>query len=262
MDSLMAAATTFLPAGLSGIDQAALALIDEKIPEILEKSKYFGRTNSQATLALNSLLMLNGQSPHRMLRQVCAEVEKRRLSLSEAQVKHAELVKDYEQLADPKNDIDKAKQNHTRTLLMDLNNRVNGAVKDIAVLVDAYSAIKETFNIDDWSEQSFEEEEGRHHIRRGFELLYRNLLETGTAQQATTEYLQQFGVHPQVAIAEVSGYLQHVSREIANGTPLHANHLEDFLDEMRNKYESALSLTTLRLFGRPQVGNTACMQST
>lgn len=261
MDTSITALTTFALADTLEIDRAALAVINEKIPEIIEKSKFFGRTNSQTTLALTSLLMLNGQSPHRMLRQVCAEVEKRRLSLSEAQVKHAELLKDYEQLANPQNDIDKAKQNHAATLLLDLSNRVNGAIKDIAVLVDAYSAIKKTFDINDWSEAAFEKEEGRHHVRRGFELLYRNLLETGAAQQATTEYLQQFGVHPQVAIAEVSGYIQHVAQEIANGTPPHANHLEDFLDAMRNKYESALPLTALRLFGRPHVSNTACMQS-
>ena len=44
----------------------------------------------------------------------------------------------------------------------------------------------------DWSEEEFEESEKRHHVRRGFELMYRNLMDGGRASTATIEYMQQY----------------------------------------------------------------------
>ena len=44
----------------------------------------------------------------------------------------------------------------------------------------------------DWDEQAFEKEEKKHHVRRAFELMYRNLLEGGRAHTSTIEYCQQY----------------------------------------------------------------------
>ena len=68
------------------INQNAVAKVNEFLPELDSKTKYFDRNNSQSTLSMMSITMLNGQSPMRMMRQVMAEVEKRKMALSEAQV--------------------------------------------------------------------------------------------------------------------------------------------------------------------------------
>ena len=71
------------------VNTAAVAKVNEFLPEIEEKTRSFDRNNSQHTLSLMTLTMLNGQSPMRMLRQIMAEIEKRKMALAEAQVSYA-----------------------------------------------------------------------------------------------------------------------------------------------------------------------------
>ena len=249
-----------LPAVAAGkINVAAVAKVNEFLPEIEEKTRSFDRNNSQHTLSLMTLTMLNGQSPMRMMRQVMAEVEKRKMALAEAQVSYAETQKEIEDLEFKDDPISQAKFRQKNVSLAMLESKVNGSFKDIATLIDQYNNIKEAHGIDDWDEGTFEAEEKRHHVRRGFELMYRNLLEGSRAQTATIEYLQQHGVHPQVALTETSGYVQHSAEQIKNGVLLHSNDLEEFLDQMADKYCANVDKTAERLFGKSDFVNTDYM---
>ena len=67
--------------------------------------------------------------------------------------------------------------------------------------------------------------------------------------------LQQYGVHPQVALTEVSGYIQHVTTLIKDGTVPHSNDLENFLDQMADKYCACVDMTAERLFGTTEFTN-------
>lgn len=240
-----------LPTLTSGsINAAAVAKVNEYLPEIEQKTRTFDRNNSQHTLSLMTLTMLNGQSPFRMIRQVMAEVEKRKMALAEAQVSHAETVAEIEELETKDDPVSQAKFRQKNVSLMMLESKINGSFKDIATLIDAYENIKANNNIDDWDEEAYEREEKRHHVRRGFELMYRNLLDGSRAQTATIEYLQQYGVHPQVALTEVSGYVQHTAQRITQKELMHSNDLEDFLDQMADKYCANVDKTAERLFGK------------
>ena len=136
-----------------------------------------------------------------------------------------------------------------------IGNKANGAMKDIAVMMDAYDNIKANNNIESWSEADYEQAEKAHHIRRGFELLYRNLVELGRGKEASLEYLQQYGVHAQVALKECGGYIQYVEEIIKDGKQITAAHLENFLDEMRDKYIKAPDEVSERIFGKADVSN-------
>jgi hypothetical protein len=234
------------------INQVAAARVAEKLPAIDQATRAFDRNNSQTTLSMMTLTMLNGHSPYRMLRQVTAEVEKRKMALSEAQVSHAKVrveIIELEGMAE--NDIvAEAELRHKRHSLMSLENKINGSVKDIATLIDSYENIKEKFGIDEWDEEAFEREEKRHHVRRGFELMYRNLMDGSRASTATIEYMQQYGVHPQVGLTEVSGYIKYTAERIANHDLPHSNDLEEFLDQMANKYYKNADATAERIFGK------------
>ena len=70
------------------VNAAAVAKVNEMLPELDAKTRAFDRNNSQHTLSLMTLTMLTGQSPMRMMRQVMAEVEKRKMALVEAQLRH------------------------------------------------------------------------------------------------------------------------------------------------------------------------------
>ena len=204
------------PVSKSKINPQAVALVNEYLPELDEKTKFFDRNNSQSTLAMMSLTMLNGHSPMRMMRQVLAETEKRKMALAEAQVSHAKALRNIEKLQDklfndPDNNVLSAKLRAAFVGIEMMESKINGSFKDIATLINAYNNLKEAHGVEDWSEEEFEESEKRHHVRRGFELMYRNLMDGGRASTATIEYMQQYGVHPQVGLREVQGYIKVVN---------------------------------------------------
>ena len=232
------------------INQVAAARVAEKLPEIDKATRAFDRNNSQTTLSMMTLTMLNGHSPYRMLRQITAEVEKRKMALSEAQVSHAKQRVKILELEGEDDPVSEAELKAARHGLVMMENKINGSIKDIATLIDSYENIKAKNDIDEWDEEAFEREEKRHHVRRGFELMYRNLMDGGRASTATIEYMQQYGVHPQVAMTEVSGYLKYTAQRIANHELLHSNDLEEFLDKMADKYYQNADKTAERIFGK------------
>ena len=206
--------------------------------------------------------MLGGSSPLRMLRQVTAEVEKRKNALYDAQ--HT-VAKEQEKI-DVLEEKEKLTSTETAELIKlkysvsQINNKANGSLKDIATLADAYENILSKNEMKEWNEEDFENEEKGHHVRRGFEMLYRNLIEYSRAKEATLEYLQQYGVHAQMAIAEVSGYINFVNELLKEKRILDATHLENFLDEMKNKYVNNADKISNRLFGRDGIINKSYME--
>ena len=246
----------------SNINKAAVEKVRQYLPELDDKTKAFGSGNSQTTLTMMSLTMLGGQSPYRMLRQILAEVEKRKGALTESQVKHARLVKGIKGLENTTDLVQQAQYRQKCVDIVTLENKINGSFKDIATLIDAYNNIKQTQGIDEWDEEAFENAEKKHHVRRCFEMMYRNLLDTGRVCTSTIEYMQQFGVHPQICQKEVVGYIGYTDDRIARGEILHANDLEDFLDEMGEKYWEGADKTSERLFGKKNFTNKDFMYKT
>ena len=249
------------PVSKSKINPQAVALVNKFLPELDEKTKFFDRNNSQSTLSMMSLTMLNGHSPLRMLRQVLAETEKRKMALAEAQVSHAKSLKQIDKLQekiflDPDNNVLNAKLRAAFVSIEMMESKINGSFKDIATLITAYNNLKENYGIEDWTEEEFEESEKKHHVRRSFELMYRNLMDGGRASTSTIEYMQQYGVHPQVGFVEVQGYIAVVNELISKQQIPHSNHLEEFLDAMADKYYKESDKTTERIFGKTDITNT------
>lgn len=254
------ATISFSVPAISSINQAAVARVSERMPELAEKTKIFDRNNSQTTISMMTLTMLNGQSPMRLLRQILAEVDRRKMALAEAQLSHAKLVNEIKELSERElGPVEQAELRLKNISLDSMEGKINGSLKDIATLIDAYDSIKATHQIDDWDERSFEDEEKRHHIRRGFELLYRNLIQNGRAHEATIEYLQQYGVHVQIALAEVMTYIAAVNEAIKTGNMVTASNMEDFLDAMSHKYKHCADEASVRLFGKADFTNSDYM---
>lgn len=242
------------------LNKAIVSRVSEKLPELSEKIKFFDRNNSQSSISMMTLTMLNGQSPMRLLRQILAEIERRKMALAEAQVSHAELVCEIENLSSKTlNNVEEAKLRLKVFNLESMESKINGALKDIATLIDAYESIKEKNGINDWDEKSFEDEEKTHHVRRGFELLYRNIIQMGRPHESSIEYLQQYGVHIQIALAEVMSYVNSVNDAIKDGAIVTASSMEDFFDMMAEKYKPCADEASIRLFGKAELSNSDYM---
>lgn len=245
---------------ISVANQAAVVRVTERLSELTSKTRAFDRSNSQTTLNLMTLTMMNGQSAMRMLRQVLAEIEQRKLALAEAQLTHAKLIIEIENLnAKDQTPVVEAELRLKHVSQATLESKINGAFKDIAALIDAYDNIKVKHGIEDWDETTYEAEEKKHHIRRGFEFLYRNLIQFGRPQEVTIEYLQQYGVHVQVALGEVSGYITVVNDRIVNGERPMGSDMEVFLDQMASKYLYCADDASNRMFGKSDFTNTDYM---
>lgn len=245
---------------LGGTNNSVISRVSERLPEISEKIKIFDRSNSQTSISMMTLTMLNGQSPMRLLRQILAEVERRKMALAEAQVSHAKLISEINDLSSKElNSVQEAELRLKVFSLDSMEGKINGAMKDIATLIDAYDSIREKNNITEWDERSFEDEEKLHHIRRGFELLYRNIIQMSRPHEATIEYLQQYGVHIQIALAEVLSYINLVNEAIKGGDLVTASNMEDFFDSMAKKYKHCADEASVRLFGKPDLTNSDYM---
>lgn len=249
-----------VPNIIGASNNAIAERLTERLPELSDKIKIFDRSNSQTTISMMTLTMLNGQSPMRMLRQILAEVERRKMALAEAQVSHAKLLSEIEELSSLSlNKVQEAELRFKFFNLETMESKINGSMKDIATLIDAYDSIKERHEISEWDENSFEREEKIHHIRRGFELLYRNIIQMGRPHESSIEYLQQYGVHIQIALAEVLSYINSVNDMIKNGESVTASSMEDFFDAMAEKYKSCADEASVRLFGKPDFTNSDYM---
>ena len=243
-------------------NKALVERVKKALPAIDKHTRIFDRQNSQTTIQLMTLTMLGGSSPLRMLRQVTAEVEKRKNALYDAQHTVAKTQEEIDALEKKKKltSAEKAELIKLKYEVSQINNKANGSLKDIATLADAYENIMSNNNMKDWNEEDFENEEKKHHVRRGFEMLYRNMVEYGRAKEATLEYMQQYGVHAQMALAEMSGYINYVDSIIKDKEILDASHLENFLDKMRDKYAHNADKVSSRLFGRDGIINKAYME--
>lgn len=241
------------------INKNIIDVINKNNQEIEEKTRFFDRSQTQTTLLMSSLPMLNGNSPLRIMRQILAEIEKRKMALAEAQLNYAKKIDKIEKLEKKESlsKLEEAKLNNEYITLNMLETKVNGAFKDIATLIDAYNNIKANHNIDEWTEEQFEEEEKKHHVRRGFELLYRNMIEHGRPKESTIEYLHQFGVNIQLANKEVIGFITVVEDLIDNKGERPTSEITDkFFDDMAEKYAQNATVLTKKLYGIDKTYNT------
>lgn len=253
-----------IPGAITEINKAAIEKVNAYLPELIDKTKSFlGRQNTQSTITMMTLTLLGGQSAFRMLRTILAEVETKKEAVCGLQLSHAKLLASIENLKDKTDEVSRARYNQAVVSTITAETQINNVLKDIATLIDAYNSIKEVNNIGDWDEVAFEASEKRHHVRRCFEMMYRNLVShVGQAGEATLEYCQQYGIHPQVCKLEVQGYIKDVASRIETGEMPHSNDLEDFLDNMADKYIKNPDKTCERLFGKSSIANHDYMYKT
>ena len=115
------------------INEKAVQRVTQYLPELIEKTRAFGSQNTTTTLSMMTLTMLGGQSPYRMLRQILAEVERRKGALSSSQVSHAQLVHEIERLKDKTNPIQAAKYRKACVQIQELEQRLKNIEDDISI---------------------------------------------------------------------------------------------------------------------------------
>lgn len=236
-------------------NEEKLQRIAGDMPEINRATRSLGKSRTQVMNRLMTLTMLADASPYRALIQCLSKIERMRAAVKENRFR---LLKDRVQLAkldlklanceDPlDNELTEIEIEQLASNMADTMLYIEGALKGIASFQSSYKQICENKNIpEDWDELDLEKAEVEHHLRIAFLHAYRDVMAHGKLGMGTLEYLQQFGVHPHVAAAVVSGYVIKKSKDLASSQLPRPDYedLETFLDncveQFKDEYKQVL----------------------
>lgn len=200
------------------IDDKALQEINDWMPEVNRSVNCFNKQNSQTTMSLMTMNMIDA-GPYRVLRQILAQVEKKRGALKDNLY---ELEKKKIQYNDLKNrnyltQFEELEMKKIACDIIDAQGPIEAALKELYSLRQRYKEICKNKNIpENWDEGDFESEEIRHHIISIFRNMIRDRM-CGQANHGSAEYAEQFGINPVTAYAFVDDYLRQVHKAISNG---------------------------------------------
>lgn len=229
------------------IDDKSLVEINSWMPVVNRGVSCFSKQNSQTTSSLMSLNMLDS-GPYRVLRQILAQVEKKRSALKENIYKLEKNKLMYEECIDK---IDsqvgiearklELRANKLQCDIIDSQPHIEAAIKELGALKRRYEEVCKNKNIpEDWNEVDFEEAEIKHHIITMFKNAIRDRMQ-GSHNMGTLEYFCQYGINGVVAYSLVDDYLKSIKQSIENGKKEGKLPTIDseytFLDEMYNIFK-------------------------
>jgi hypothetical protein len=238
------------------IDVAALQKISDNMPEIYRATAVFGKQNSQTSSMLMSLNMIDA-GPYRRLKQILAQIEKKRMALKENifklqkdQIKIQQLLEKQAELSHWELQLNEIEVAELTTAVADGQVYLEAALKEIGMYQEAYQEICKNYNIPEkWDEKDFEEAEIEHHIKMAFTNAIRDLGAGQRMNHGTCEYFEQYGINPIVGYELAARYMRQVSDAISQDKAPTIESQYAFLDEMYNlfkdEYKKAMKRTGL-----------------
>ena len=221
------------------IDDKKLAKISERMKEMDRANLSFQKKNTQTTSQLMTLTMLC-DAPYRRLRQVLAQIEKKRSVLEDSAFELRKTKVKLKRLRESSDELSAIEADEIEHGLHRSKGYIEASLKELAMYQDTYDEIKKSFNIPDkWDEMDMEKEEISNHVRMAFRNCLRNMLVTGGMNMGTLEYLEQFGIHPVTAKKLINDYLAEVEALVAEGKYPSVTHLYEFLDRCAEIFQDA-----------------------
>ena len=245
---------------LQTLTKETLTKIANFMPEVNRATNAFGKTQSQY---MDMVMTVSNHSPYRNLRQILAEIERRRSALKENVFK---IKKQLVELAEKKellhkyqveNDDDRkfrilhlqVEIEEIESGIVDARLYIEGALKSILSYENAYNDIMKAYSIQPgWDEKTFEEAEEEHHIKKAFQQAHGDMISTGRVTQGNHEYFWQCGINPQSAFNDLARYINYETEQYNKSAQagvlsepqepkLEITSFIEFLDEMYKKYK-------------------------
>lgn len=207
-------------------------LVDTAIQNSRELQNIWNHSHSQWDW---KHINLSYHSPLKNMRQIAAEINRKKNALNEAKWRQIEQeVKirkieekleigdlDYWKEVDLKVKLAKLKEGMAEGIVY-----IEGAMKDILALNDLYEQLKNKAS--EFSENDFEKEESKNHLKRSVVQCIRDVRQSGSITKGEQEYLEQIGVNPgkmQVLIR------QYILKEVEEDS-WSTKGLQDFVSEI------------------------------
>ena len=227
--------------------QSKILNITKSLPEFKHSKKMFGRTNSQYTSQLMSLTML-GDGPYHFMKQCSAQIDNKISALQSIYFNMKKQVYKIKRWEEKGDEYSLILAEEARVKLITGEDGISHTLREIKMYQEAYEDIREQHGIDEnWDEADFNKLEEENHIRMAFRLAVRRLMENGSIDRATSEYMESNGIHPMSAERVVRQYHEEVTQLLDEGKAPSVKHFHNFLDNMVEMFKGSYKDTMDRI---------------
>ena len=197
------------------------------------------------------------------MRQISAEVSRKKGALNEAKWKHIQnelkIKKIEEELSKPEQltkwrEIElNIKLAQMREGLAEGATHIEGAMKDILALNEIYEQLKA--RLSDFSEEDIEAEETKTHLKRSIVQCVRDVRQSGSITKGEQEYMEQIGVNPSKLQRLLREYVKaEESSENWDVSDLYS-FVDDLVVELTEKHKVDVKRMELQGFDPNYIGN-------
>ena len=216
--------------------QQNLENAEKAIAKVQYTERIFDRSRSQWML---KFLTCSNADGWLRLRQISAEMNRKRMALSEAKFGYMKKLTEAkikrEEMLDEENEnkrllleIEAAeKENGAAETLV----KVEGALKECEILAQMHDTLKA--KLGEITEEEFEKAQTQAHIKRATMQAIRNVKEVGKIKEGNAEYLEQSGISTTELLKDIFIFLEEESQAGVLDTSM----LHTFLDNTAEKFK-------------------------
>ena len=208
-------------------------------------------------------LNLSWHAPLKNMRQISAEISRKKGALNEAKWKHVQnevkIKKIEEELSKPElldywREVDlKIKLAQLQEGLAEGSTHIEGAMKDILALNELFEQLKS--KVSSFSEEDVEKEETKTHLKRSIVQCIRDIRQGGSITKGEQEYLEQIGVNPM----KMQNILREYVKSEATSNSWDVSGLYEFVDgvveELAERHQVDKVRMNLQGFESEAIGN-------
>ena len=232
---------------ISSLDEEQIEKIKSRLPEFKRGKSMIGHSTSQTSYSLQTMQMLS-DSPLSRMKQCLAQINKRYEALTEVYYKMEKKKLALKRLENNTDANSRLTVEQYKTQLESIGISFNSSLKELGMFQDLYDSIKRNNNIpDNWSEKDYEKQEIENMIRMAFRLGIQDLASAGRTSKSFVEYMEQIGIHHQVAETKIREYLNTTQIRINNMEKVSIKDMYYFLDEMTQEFKDSYQIALQRI---------------
>ena len=218
-----------------------LANAERAIDKVQYTERIWDRSRSQWIL---KFLVCSNADGWLRLRQISAEMNRKRMALSEAKFNYAKsrvganIKRDdmlEEGLSENKKLLLEIEAVEMETNSGEILVKVEGCLKEIETLAQMHDELKE--HLGEITEEEFEKAQTKAHIKRSVMQAVRDVKQDNRIKIGNAEYLEQCGICTTAVLKDIFIFLEEESQAGIEDTSL----LHIFLDKMADKYKGAVN---------------------
>lgn len=156
---------------------------------------------------MDTLMVFNAQTPIRNLRQISAEIEKKKMALAEngfrlrkEKIELQKLINEYNAMPDDADELDRdlliVEIEEKKYGIQQAKTYVEASLKTILNQKQQFETIMENKGVSDITELDFEAEEEEYHIKQALHQAFEDIVATGRISVGNNKYLLQIGLMP------------------------------------------------------------------